>query len=67
MYKCHTLNLQNACETLVSRLEAISNIISTSGGKPTWHELVAKALDAGVDLQARGRVYPSASPLGPFQ
>ncbi|XP_058101391.1 uncharacterized protein LOC131245742 [Magnolia sinica] len=60
-------SVQNACETLVSRLEDIANLIATSEGKPTWHELIAKALDAGVDLQARGRVYPRASPLGPFQ
>lgn len=42
-------------------------LISSSEGKPTWRELISKALDAGVDLQARGRVYPKAAPLGPYQ
>lgn len=67
LYRVATLTLQNACEKLVSRLEAVAELISSSEGKPTWHELISKALDAGVDLQARGRVYPKASPLGPFQ
>ncbi|KAL5996710.1 hypothetical protein ACLOJK_007630 [Asimina triloba] len=58
---------QNACETLVKRLLPISDVISTSESKPTWRELIAKALSAGVDLQARGRSYPDVGPCGPFQ
>eukprot|EP00268_Persea_americana_P065662 TRINITY_DN880_c1_g2_i4.p1 TRINITY_DN880_c1_g2~~TRINITY_DN880_c1_g2_i4.p1 ORF type:complete len:159 (-),score=36.35 TRINITY_DN880_c1_g2_i4:801-1277(-) len=58
---------RNACKKLVSRLGGIAVLISSSEGKPTWRELISKALDAGVDLQARGRVYPKAAPLGPYQ
>lgn len=60
-------SVQSACEKLVSRLQGIAYLLSSSGGKATWHELIAKALDSGIDLQARGRVYPKAGPLGPFQ
>eukprot|EP00262_Sarcandra_glabra_P020984 TRINITY_DN8564_c0_g3_i1.p1 TRINITY_DN8564_c0_g3~~TRINITY_DN8564_c0_g3_i1.p1 ORF type:complete len:502 (+),score=86.46 TRINITY_DN8564_c0_g3_i1:44-1507(+) len=60
-------SVQNACEKLVTRLEGIGKLISSKEGKPTWHELISNALDAGVDLQARGRVYPGSGANGPFQ
>ncbi|KAL4191085.1 hypothetical protein AMTRI_Chr07g27880 [Amborella trichopoda] len=60
-------SVQDACEKLVQRLESISRLMTSTKGKPTWQELISQALDAGVDLQARGRVYPSAGPHGPFQ
>eukprot|EP01018_Ginkgo_biloba_P033816 Gb_38124 [translate_table: standard] len=59
--------VQDACQKLVNRLQGISKMLFSAEGKPIWQELIAKALDIGIDLQARGRVYPGPGPNGPFQ
>lgn len=64
---CCLLKLQLACEKIVSRLQGISRMLSTPKGKPAWRELIQSGVDNGVDLQARGRVYPAPGKRGPFQ
>ena len=59
--------LQVACEEIVQRLTTVSKLMTTTRGKPDWQDLISVSIDAGVDLQARGRVYPAAGPNGPFQ
>lgn len=53
--------VQEACKILVERLRPSATVLASErdGEKPTWHELIATAVGLGVDLQARGRVYPS--------
>ena len=52
---------------IVERLKTLSKVLTVSDEKPDWQELISSALDAGIDLQARGRVYPDSGPNGPFQ
>lgn len=59
--------VQIACTEIVERLKPLSKMMETANGKPEWLDLIAAALDAGVDLQARGRIYPDSGPNGPFQ
>lgn len=59
--------VQLACEKIVSRLQGISRMLSTPKGKPAWLELIQSGVENGVDLQARGRVYPAPGKRGPFQ
>lgn len=61
------LSKQVACEEIVERLTTVCKLMTTTRGKPDWQDLISVSIDAGVDLQARGRVYPAAGPNGPFQ
>jgi xanthine dehydrogenase/oxidase len=51
-----------ACDILNDRLAPFR-----SQGNPTWEQLVQAALMAGVDLNAKGYVFPPNSPNGPQQ
>jgi len=42
-------------------------MLTTPRGKPMWRDLIQSGADIGVDLQARGRIYPAAGKRGPFQ
>jgi xanthine dehydrogenase/oxidase len=59
--------VQVACNKLVERLRVTSRMLTTLCGKPSWHELIEAALTSGIDLQARGRIYPGPNQNGPFQ
>jgi xanthine dehydrogenase molybdopterin-binding subunit B len=51
----------------VERLCVTSRMLTTLCRKPSWHELIEAALTSGIDLQARGRIYPGPNQNGPFQ
>jgi len=51
------LAVQNACETLNTRLNAVKQTMTN----PTWQELVAQCYNVGVDISAKGW----AAPLNP--
>jgi len=51
-----------ACDTLNARLAPIK---ANLGPSWTWPQLISVALSAGVDLQARGNVFPANAPNSP--
>ena len=53
--------VKNACDVLNQRLSGIER------AKKSWVDVVAEAMDKGIDLQARGRFDGGPSPEGPFQ
>ncbi|KAG0611483.1 hypothetical protein M758_7G144100 [Ceratodon purpureus] len=61
------MSVQVACDKLVKRLKVTSKMLTTLNKKPSWQELIQSGVDNGIDLQARGRIYPSAGKSGPFQ
>jgi xanthine dehydrogenase molybdopterin-binding subunit B len=52
-----------ACQILNDRLKPIRNILKN----PTWEQLISQAMQAGVDLQAKGWFNPPNGPNGPQQ
>eukprot|EP01125_Pyxidicula_operculata_P021742 TRINITY_DN8602_c0_g1_i1.p1 TRINITY_DN8602_c0_g1~~TRINITY_DN8602_c0_g1_i1.p1 ORF type:complete len:1453 (+),score=397.51 TRINITY_DN8602_c0_g1_i1:448-4359(+) len=52
-----------ACDVLNQRLSPLKN---TLGKDITWQQLIAKAVAAGLDLQAKGQVFPGPGPYSPL-
>ncbi|XP_024541348.1 xanthine dehydrogenase/oxidase isoform X2 [Selaginella moellendorffii] len=59
--------VHDGCTQLVERLRAVKTMLVSGSKSCSWKDLISAAVSSGVDLQARGRVYPAAAEDGPSQ